>query len=359
MPVDISQLKQSLNKIKQIGYQEDTFDVDGMQLTLRTLASYEEVEADQWAGEALEEANGEQDVAAFNLWMDRLKIGCLSYSIVAIDDLNLREEEYVQDGVDQNGKAILRPRHEAVRKLVASWSRTLLQVVFSKYGELLSQAESEIFKRIHVEPHDLDSEVQRLEARVKELRDLQDKKQRQVDQETHSVAQAQKLIEHGNLRHEVHQEVQHSSAVAQAEEAFAAAHPGYQPETPPAVPQQPAPMYRPPTAAPPVRPTPPAAPAQPAAPTMPAPRAPRTLRDAAGAAVAAQHPHVPVAPPPASQGPTLQAPASLSLGGQEVPMVAAPRQLLESVIQGKEAPQVDAMPAQGGLNPRFRGPQQR
>ncbi len=353
MTVDITQLTNSFNKIKRVGLLEEAFEVDGMQVTLRTIDAREEHEVEEWAAEvtraAREEDIQDEDAPTFNLWYDRTRIGALAQSIVKFDGLDLSDTDYIKVGVDDAGKDILKARFVVMRELVSKWSRPLLQLMFVKYGELMAEAQNKLFKAIHIEPSNLESEIDRLHVRLRELEELKRKQDKAASEETESVVRAQKVVEHGQVRTEVHEELAHTSILAQAQGTNSNPKPeethaqmqnvrrAYMPETAP--PPAPVHMDLDPAPAPaPVQPVPPPVVTEPQ--QVPAGRAPRTLRQAAEVA----------------QGPSPVPETPSTLNGLPV-FGGNPTVLDREPSKPSAAIPMDRVP-QGTRNPRFRSPQQ-
>jgi hypothetical protein len=174
MQIDFKALEQALAPIAEIGQGELTFDAGGTSITLRVLRPHEEVEAQKYAASALE---GDSDGAAVD-YLDRFRVGCLSYAIVAVGSQDFRNVDYVDTGEKlENGTPIKVPTYKAMRGLLSQWTRSALSGVFGKFHELLMRTEKEAERAIIIEPADIPTEIDRLRQRIEELRGEMEKAQ--------------------------------------------------------------------------------------------------------------------------------------------------------------------------------------
>lgn len=168
--INLADLKSALSKVAEIGNPERTFTINGIELTLRVLKPYEEIEVQKKAMEALKEGEETNQVVAAD-YLQRFRVSTLSYAIVAIGELDLRNLKYVETGETlPNGVAVKIPKHEAIEEIVSDWGRDMLSAVFQKFGELTEYVESKVEGTIVYEPEVLENEIERLEARLKELK---------------------------------------------------------------------------------------------------------------------------------------------------------------------------------------------
>jgi hypothetical protein len=171
--LDLSILENALAPLSKIGADEITFDAEGISVTLRPLIPEEEVEVQRYAQEALsghQNKDGTDRYAALD-FVNRFRKEALAYAIIAVGDLDLHEVEYVATGeMTQSGKPVRIPKHVAMRQTISKWTRTMLQVAFAKYGDLMSKIEEKTMKLVEYDPADLDAEIQRVEKRLSELK---------------------------------------------------------------------------------------------------------------------------------------------------------------------------------------------
>jgi len=195
----MSQLESALQAIGDVGKGEISFEYDGHNVTLQVLLPQEEVEAQRFASAVFED---EKDDRISGLsYLDRFKQAIICYAIAQVDNLDLREVEFVTTGkVLENGKEVKLPRHLAVRQIVQkTFSRTAITHMFKKYYELLSQVEEKAEKAVKFEPSDRKTEIERLKARVEELekeeKEEEDSMQSMVSEQVKSIVESGKLDE--------------------------------------------------------------------------------------------------------------------------------------------------------------------
>jgi len=168
--LDLRALEQALSSIEEIGQGELTFRAGEHTITLRILTPDEEVEVQKYTRDTLSQATNQEDQSAMIEFLDRFKVGVLSHAIVAVDNLDMRDAEAIETGeVLDNGVAVRIPRFQAVRKIITPWTRPLMDSIFQQYGKLLERVEATAEAAINYEPSDLDAEIDRLKARIREL----------------------------------------------------------------------------------------------------------------------------------------------------------------------------------------------
>ena len=131
---NLSDLENSLSSLAAIGKGESTFTVNDITITIRVLHSHEEIEIQKYAYDAVKNGGTESDNAATMEYFDRFRLGTLSYAIVEINDQDFRNVSMIETGEKlPNGKNIQIPKHEALKKVLSKFSRTILIGMFKKY----------------------------------------------------------------------------------------------------------------------------------------------------------------------------------------------------------------------------------
>jgi hypothetical protein len=194
--INLKALEAAITKVEKLREHELTFEVGETTITLRPLAPEEETEVQKYAQSAWENANDEDgDQAAVSDFMDRLRHASLGYSIVQIGELDLRDTEYLEtDEHTADGRPVVIPKDEAIRNLVANqWTRVMLTQVFAKFAELLERMENRATQNVVFDPVDLESEIERMEARLHDLKEAlvesQEQKQDAVTKQQKAVAE--------------------------------------------------------------------------------------------------------------------------------------------------------------------------
>lgn len=173
MRITLEDLKKEMAPLSKIGKGESSFEVMGVQITLRALSPDEELDVQRFARAVLNEGDLNDQINALE-YLDRFRTASLGYSIVQIGNLNFRGVEVVETGEKlSNGTSVKLLKHEAIQRLVSGggWSRQMVVAVYRKFGELHSKMEKEVEGLIEFESIDYDTEISRLEDQVRELKD--------------------------------------------------------------------------------------------------------------------------------------------------------------------------------------------
>lgn len=173
--INLQDLENAFSPITEIGREELTFEACGRSMTVRQVPSEEEVEVSRYARvhleQTAEDASDADKEAALQSFLDRFKIGVLSYAIVEIDGMDLRGVDFIPTGeVLDNGVPVRITKFQAIEKIISGWPRNVLNSVYVMYGELSTRIELKAEKVIHFNHTDLDAEIERLETRLADLK---------------------------------------------------------------------------------------------------------------------------------------------------------------------------------------------
>jgi hypothetical protein len=201
--VNLKALEAAINQVETIRDHEFTFEIDDKRITLRPLRSHEETEIQRYAQEAWEGMDEDGDTAAYQEFMDRVRLSTLGFSVVEIGDLDLRGVEWLEtDEIDENGNVVSVPKWEAVRDLIRDqWTKALALQVFAKFGELLERVEISASKLVKFDPSDLDEEIERVEKRLEGLKKKRDQRANPEVKQT-NVQKAQKAVVEVDQQHQ-------------------------------------------------------------------------------------------------------------------------------------------------------------
>lgn len=230
--MDLQSLRTALEPLTKFGTEEHTFEVEGTVVTLRPLLPREEIAAQQYASEVLtltqaEEGLGEDDrltrTAALR-YMDQFRIAVIAHALVQINTTDLRNVDTIETGeVLDNGVRVKVPRHVALRDIMAdSWSRGMITITFSKYGDLITKIAEKADKVAEASVADLDAEIERLERRLENTK--AERKRRTEGDPGITYDQIRGLVSAGEaLEREVAQAIDIVQADQEASEAIRAA----------------------------------------------------------------------------------------------------------------------------------------
>ena len=171
MAISLTDLTAAVASISNIGKGEIDIDVNGTPVTMRVLLPEEEVDVQRYAAEAYDE--GDPDNSASTLdYFDRFRQYAVAKAIVQIGTLDLRGVDTIETGETlANGKPVVTPKDQAMRKLLRQWGRTIMIAMFNKHHELTDKSEQDSEKAIEFDPADLDAEIERLEHRIEDIKE--------------------------------------------------------------------------------------------------------------------------------------------------------------------------------------------
>ena len=173
--ITLAALEKALAPLEELSRGEITFDAGDTEVTMRLLTPEEETEVQKFAssGLTLEEAEGDEEASGGSAleYLERLKLGVLSYAIVAVGDGDFRNVEWVEtEETLGNDRKVRVARHVAMRQLVMRWGGSIRLGMYRKYTELVVIMEEKAEKAIKLEPADLDAEIERVEGVLQRLR---------------------------------------------------------------------------------------------------------------------------------------------------------------------------------------------
>lgn len=197
--VDIQALDRALSKIDDVRKDELFFDIEDTKVGIRVLLPDEEIEVQKYAALAWEESGDDTEVAAYQDFLGRIRKDTIARAIVYIDNLDLREVEYLSDGENE------RPKHEVVRELLEKrWSRPMILQVYEKFIELMTRVELRSENKVKFDPTSLREEIVRTRARLKSLEEKLENSESSNDQIQKSQKQA---FEVGKRQEEIRSKV--------------------------------------------------------------------------------------------------------------------------------------------------------
>jgi hypothetical protein len=185
--ISLDLLREAMQPLIEVGKEELEFDAFGTLIVLRPLLPREEVAVQRQSAVVLEDnkrfemsiREGELDEAEINSvsrasaldYFDRFRMEVIAHSVVQVGNLDLRNVEHIATGETlENGKPVKITKVVAVRQLVDTWSRSMVSLVFAKYGELMDRITKNSDKTVEDSSSDLDAEIERLEKRLVEAK---------------------------------------------------------------------------------------------------------------------------------------------------------------------------------------------
>lgn len=196
MPISLKALEAAVTRVERIRDDELTFEAGESKITLRGLRPDEDTSVQRYADEVLPKDNTKATQSTLAEYMDRMRYGILGYSVIQIDDLDLRDVDYLDTEDPETGEAYSVPKAEGLRELIQrSWSRAMLAQVFKKFTELLDKIEVRAERAIEFNPVELDDEIKRVEARLDELKQAKGKRSEEIQD---NIRKTQKVVSEVN-----------------------------------------------------------------------------------------------------------------------------------------------------------------
>lgn len=162
--IDINALSSALEKIASIGRGETTVEVAQFKIRMKVVTGDEDLDAEEYG-------RGDGGDSSGMRLIERYKQAVLAHSIIGIGDLDFSSQPYVLTGEHtEKGVPIKEPRHIFIRKMLATWPRTITNTLFEKYLELLRGVNDNVEEAIHFESDDLDARINTLEKRLADLK---------------------------------------------------------------------------------------------------------------------------------------------------------------------------------------------
>lgn len=176
MTLSIQDLQNIMSPLTELGRGEATFEVGGLSITLRTLTPEEEIATQRHARGALTEGESNDQINALD-YLDRFRSACLGYAIVQIGNADFRGVSVVETGEKlPNGVTVKVKKHEAIMKVMESWSRAMVTTLFQRFTSLMEKVESSIEKTLKYDDDHIDAEISRLEEKLSELKSSKSKR---------------------------------------------------------------------------------------------------------------------------------------------------------------------------------------
>jgi len=181
--MNLDLLKEALQPLNDYGKQELQLEVNNTTVVLRPLLPREEIECQKYAASLLADLQDETENsllarhAALD-YFDKFRIEVISYSLIQIGNTDLRNITTIDTGeVLPNGVQKKLPRQLALRNIITeNWSRAMITICFSKYGDLISNLAEEAEKTVEMSISDLDAEIERVKVKLNDLQEERDKR---------------------------------------------------------------------------------------------------------------------------------------------------------------------------------------
>lgn len=169
-----SKLNSAFKRLQSLGEQEETFDIEGMSITVRQLRFEDSLFVSELSMGAFASAkeDGMMETSSIVQHFKVLQTETLARAIIQIDDLDLRAVQFMETGeLTDAGVPVKVPVVEALKGFLEPWSSSLVAGVYERYQRMTQAVEARIEEKVKGTPADIDTEVSRLQSRIKELED--------------------------------------------------------------------------------------------------------------------------------------------------------------------------------------------
>jgi hypothetical protein len=164
-------IKNGLSKFQNLGILEDTVEIHGMEIDLRTLKQGEHKLVNQYVASYMDQYEEEAESIAIDATMDFFavrKAEPLTHAIMRIGDIDFRGIEYIETGeVNEEGVPLKMEKHVFVRHLLYDMDPSVIDALHNKYADMLSESEEKAAEKIKF--RDPEEELRRVEKRREEL----------------------------------------------------------------------------------------------------------------------------------------------------------------------------------------------
>lgn len=245
--LNLSQLKQALEPIKQLSLAEDSLTLSGVTIHVRILNPKQDFKVQSLSQQVLtdfSEDDTQADRTKILAYLDEFRVLTLSMCIVQINDLDLRDTAYIETGEKlENGTPIKVTKEQALRDIVSEWNRPMQIAVLECYNALVAKIEEETGTNIEGEFSDNQSELEYLRGRVQELERQNEQK---VLEDAHNVQQRFRSVVESSKTVDKQEQVEDfaNKSLKKREQIFPenAAPPQTQPQTTPVSSKAPVPQ---------------------------------------------------------------------------------------------------------------------
>ena len=226
--MDLGSLREALKPLTDFGQEEYKFKVptEGgeVEVALRPLLPTEETECQTRAFKVLEVAQKEGrvdekteiDRATATSYLDAFRAEVISYALVQIGSTSFRgikkikTGKYLPNGVEESV-----PLNTALRGIILdSWSRAMLSICFSKYGDLVTRIAKRADRVVQSSLNEIEAEIERTKKRLETL--LAEREKRAKGDPGATLDHVKTLIDFGEqLEEELQQAVDVANEEAQ------------------------------------------------------------------------------------------------------------------------------------------------
>lgn len=159
-----------MQPLTDLGKGESSFEVNGLQITLRNLTPEEEIATQRYSRAAIIEGESNDQISGLD-FLDRFRASCLGYAVVQIGSMDFRGVSTIETGEKlPNGVTVKVKKHEAIITVMTGWSRSMMTAIFQRFTALTDRLDALVDKNIQYDDDHIDAEIARLDERLAELK---------------------------------------------------------------------------------------------------------------------------------------------------------------------------------------------
>ena len=185
----LDQLKKALEPLVELSRAETSFDVMGTTVHLRLLSPDEELQCQQEAQQFISEVEDDDEVEDLSRtrairFLDGFRLSILSRAIVQINELDLRDMQYIETGeVLPNGVAVKILKTQAVRDIIIKFPRQIQVFIMQKFHILTESVNVVVDDNLETDFSDDDAEIQLMEEELQRKKNAINNKKEAVQQD--------------------------------------------------------------------------------------------------------------------------------------------------------------------------------
>lgn len=185
----LDQLKKALEPLVELSRAETSFDVMGTTVHLRLLSPDEELQCQQEAQQFISEVEDDDEVEDLSRtrairFLDGFRLSILSRAIVQINDLDLRDMQYIETGEElANGVKVKVLKTQAVRDIIIKFPRQIQVFVMQKFHILTESVSVVVGDNLESDFSDDDAEIQMMEEELQRKKNAINNKKEAVQQD--------------------------------------------------------------------------------------------------------------------------------------------------------------------------------
>jgi hypothetical protein len=170
--ISLKDLEKSVKKLQDVTSLEKSVEVNSVKVTYRTLDQEEEVFATEYVNNILQKFEelkwSLSGQAALGL---SKRIAYLSYAIIEIDGIDLRDVEYIED-FDEEGNKVLLEKRDVIRNLIiTNWDADFTMRLFQQWMAFAMESSVKLMEQVLIDYKSLEDQRDYHQKRYEDLQE--------------------------------------------------------------------------------------------------------------------------------------------------------------------------------------------